>query len=119
MTDLIIILVVVAVVGFGVYSTVKKRKEKSSCCSSGTYKAKEKKLDCVVLQKTAVIEGMTCQHCVNRVMEALNSIDGASARVNLRKGTAVISMEQPMEDEVFRSAIERAGYKVIFITREE
>lgn len=112
MTDLIIILIVVAVVGFGVYSTVKKRKEKASCCSSGTYKAKEKKLEQVTMKKTAVVEGMTCQHCVNRVMEALNSIDGASANVNLRKGTAVISMEQPMDDAVFRTAIENAGYTV-------
>lgn len=116
MTDLIIILVVVAVVGFGVYSTVKKRKEKASCCSGGTYKAKEKKLDSVSLKKTAVVEGMTCQHCVNRVMEAVNSIDGASGNVNLRKGTVVISMEQPMDDEIFRTAIEKAGYTVLSIT---
>lgn len=112
MTDMIILLVVAAVVAFGVYSTVKKRKEKSSCCSGGTYKAKEKKLGSVALQKTAVVEGMTCQHCVNRVMEALNSIEGASAKVNLRKGIAVISMEQPMDDAVFRTAIEKAGYTV-------
>lgn len=116
MTDLIIILIVVAVVGFGVYSAVKKRKEKASCCSGGTYKAKEKKLDSVSLKKTAVVEGMTCQHCVNRVMEAVNSIDGASGNVNLRKGTVVISMEQPMDDEIFRTAIEKAGYTVASIT---
>ena len=116
MTDLIIILIVVAVVGFGVYSAVKKRKEKASCCSGGTYKAKEKKLDSVSLKKTAVVEGMTCQHCVNRVMEAVNSIDGASGNVNLRKGTVVISMEQPMDDEIFRIAIEKAGYTVLSIT---
>lgn len=115
MTDLIIIVIVLAVVGFGVYSTVKKRKEKSSCCSSGTYKAKEKKLDSVALKKTAVVEGMTCQHCVNRVMEAVNSIDGASGNVNLKKGTVVISMQEPMDDEIFRNAIEKAGYTVIEI----
>ena len=62
MTDLIIIAIVVIAVGFGIYSTVKKRKEKSSCCSGGTYKAKEKKLESVALKKTAVVEGMTCQH---------------------------------------------------------
>ena len=112
MTDLMIIAVLVVTVGFGIYYTVRKRKEKASCCSSGTYKAKEKKLDSVVLKKTAVVEGMTCQHCVNRVMEAVNSIDGASGNVNLRKGTVQISMQEPMNDEVFRNAIEKAGYTV-------
>lgn len=116
MTDIMIIAVLVVVVGFGVYSTIKKRKEKSSCCSSGTYKAKEKKLESVALKKTAVVEGMTCQHCVNRVMEAVNSIDGASGNVNLRKGTVVISMQEPMDDEIFRNAIEKAGYTVTEIT---
>ena len=115
MTDLIIIAVLVLAVGFGVYSMMKKRKEKSSCCSSGTYTAKEKKLESVALKKTAVVEGMTCQHCVNRVMEAINSIDGASGNVNLRKGTVVISMQEPMDDEIFRNAIEKAGYTVIEI----
>lgn len=112
MTDLIIIAILVVVVGFGVCSTVKKRKEKASCCSGGTYKAKEKKLETVALKKTAVVEGMTCQHCVNRVMEAVNSIDGASGNVNLRKGTVVISMQKPMDDEIFRNAIEKVGYTV-------
>ena len=112
MTDFIIIAVVMIAVGFGIYSTVKKRKEKASCSSSGTYKAKEKKLESVALKKTAVVEGMTCQHCVNRVMEAVNSIDGASGKVNLRKGTVVISMQEPVDDEIFRNAIERAGYTV-------
>ena len=112
MTDLIIIAIVVIAVGFGVYSTIKKRREKASCCCSGTYKAMEKKLDSVAIKKTAVVEGMTCQHCVNRVMEAVNSIDGASGNVNLRKGTVVISMQEPMDNEIFRNAIESAVYTV-------
>lgn len=112
MTDFVIILIILIAVGYGVFSMLKKHKEKSSCCSSGTYKAKEKKLEHVALQKTAVVEGMTCQHCVNRVMEAVNSIEGASGNVNLRKGIVVISMEQPIDDAIFRTAIEKAGYTV-------
>lgn len=112
MTDLMIVVIIIVIVGFAAFSLIKKAKEKTSCCSSGTYKAKEKKLNSVALKKVAVVEGMTCQHCVNRVMEAVNSIDGASGNVNLRKGTVVISMEQPMDDEIFRKAIERAGYTV-------
>ena len=33
------------------------------------------------------IEGMTCQHCVSHVTEALEGVAGvASAKVNLKKG---------------------------------
>ena len=36
------------------------------------------------------IEGMTCQHCVSHVTEALEGVAGvASAKVNLKKGEAV------------------------------
>jgi len=63
-------------------------------------------------RKTVSIEGMKCQHCVNRVMEALNSIDGASAVVKLKKGVAIVSMEHPITDEELRDAVQFAGYTV-------
>ena len=113
MTDFIIIAVIVAVFAVGLYSTVKRFRSKSSCCSSGTYKAKAKKLDSVAVRKTFRVEGMSCQHCVNRVMEAVNSIDGASGVVHLKKGTVDVAMDRPIDDEVFVSAIEQAGYKVV------
>ena len=113
MTDFIIIAVIVVVFAVGLYSTVKRFRSKSSCCSSNAYKIKAKKLTSVSEQKTFRIEGMSCQHCVNRVMEAINSIDGASGVVHLKKGTVDVSMERAIDDEVLVSAIEQAGYTVI------
>ena len=55
---------------------------------------------------------MTCQHCVNRVMDAVNSIDGASGLVHLKKGIVTVSMAHPVEDAVICRAIEKAGYTV-------
>lgn len=66
----------------------------------------------VVCKKTIPVEGMSCQNCVNRVMEAVNSIDGASAAVHLKKGIVVVSMEHPIDDAVIENAIEKAGYHV-------
>ena len=34
-------------------------------------------------EKTMKIEGMSCGHCSARVEQALNAIDGVSAKVNL------------------------------------
>ena len=113
MTDAIIIAIVVVVFVIGLRSVVKRFRSKSSCCSSGTYKAKAKKLDSVAESITLKVDGMTCQHCVNRVMEAVNSIDGASGTVHLKKGTVDISMERHIDGEVFIAAIEKAGYAVI------
>ncbi len=111
MTDIVIIAILVVILAFGLRSTIKHFKGKSGCCGSGTYKARPKKLSSVVGKKTFHVDGMSCQHCVNRVMEAVNSIDGASGSVHLKKGTVDISMDRPIDDRVFISAIENAGYK--------
>ncbi|MDD6039274.1 MAG: cation transporter [bacterium] len=41
-----------------------------------------------------MIEGMTCEHCRARVESRLNELDGVSAKVNLKKKIAVVSMEK-------------------------
>ena len=48
----------------------------------------------IIGQKRVQIEGMTCEHCKNRVENALNRLEGVSAKVNLKKKTAVVSMEK-------------------------
>lgn len=59
------------------------------------------------------IEGMTCQHCVSHVTEALEGVSGvASAKVNLKKGEAVVKSEDtPLEQ--LSAAVAEAGYKVV------
>lgn len=116
MTDTIIIALVVIILFIAIRSTVKKAKSKSSCCSSGTYKAKQKKLNHVSTKTVLHVEGMSCQHCVNRVMEVINDIDGASALVNLKKGTVTVSMEQRIDNSILKAAIEKAGYTVTSIS---
>ena len=42
-------------------------------------------------------------------------MDGVSAKVNLKRKTAVVSMEKDVQDEVIKKAIENAGYEVVEI----
>lgn len=112
MTDYIIIAIICVLVLIGVGSAVKRFRGESSCCGGSTYKARRKKLDKVIGKKTFVVEGMSCQHCVNRVQEAVNAIEGASGVVHLKKGTVVVSMEHEIADDTIRNAIEKAGYLV-------
>mgnify|MGYP003583608879 FL=1 len=59
------------------------------------------------------IEGMTCQHCVSHVTEALEGVAGvASAKVNLKKGEAVVKSEDASLEQL-SAAVDAAGYKVV------
>ena len=112
MTDIIVVLILVVLIGIGIRATSKHFKGEGACCGGGTYKPRKKKLDSVVAKRTFSVEGMTCQHCENRVHEAINAIEGASGAVSFKKGTAVVSMSRPIEDGVIKAAIEKAGYMV-------
>lgn len=113
MSTAIIIAILIIVLFIAVRSTVRHFAGRGSgCCGSGDYKARKKRLAHVAAKRTFRVEGMMCQNCVNRVMEGINSIPGASAGVNLRKGSVTVSMEKEMDDALFIAAIEKAGYEV-------
>ena len=112
MADLIIIVIIAAALAVGLRSTIKHFQGKSSCCGGGSYTPRKKKLHTVVEKKTLCISGMSCERCQNRVMEALNDIEGASATVSFKKGTAVVAMEHRIENDVLKAAVQKAGYMV-------
>jgi len=113
MENLIIIAIIVIALFFGIRSTIKHFQGKGGCCGGGsTYKPRQKKLENMIARKTVCISGMSCENCSNRVMEAINRIEGASAVVSHRKGTAAVSMDRPIEDAVIKAAVEKAGYMV-------
>ena len=68
------------------------------------------------MTKTMKIEGMSCSHCSAQVEKALNAVEGVSAQVNLEAKTAAVSLSQPVEDAVLRTAVEDAGYEVVSIS---
>ena len=116
MADVIIIVILVILIIIGISSTIKHFKGEGGCCGGGSsVKVKRKKLKQVVKQRTVIIEGMTCEHCKARVESRLNELDGVSAKVNLKRKTAVVSMEKEVEDEEIKKAIENAGYEVVEI----
>lgn len=112
MGNYIIVAVLAVLLFFCIRSSVRHFRGEGGCCGGGCYKARKKKLPSVAAKKTFTVEGMRCQNCVNRVMEAVNSISGASAEVKLSKGLVVVSMEKPLDDAVITEAIEKAGYPV-------
>lgn len=106
--------ILLLVVLLALRSTLKHFRGEGSCCGGGggEPKTKKKKLqDSIVAKKLVHIEGMRCENCRNHVEQALNQLDGVSAKVNLKKNAAVISMSCEVDDETLRSAVRSAGYQ--------
>lgn len=65
------------------------------------------------IKKTVYVEGMSCQHCVNHVKSALESIEGVSnVKVNLGSNTAVIKSSAEISDSNIEKVVKEAGYEV-------
>lgn len=71
-----------------------------------------------MMKKIIEIKGMTCGHCQKHVEDALNSIQGVSADVDLKKNIATVKIEKDIDDGILRRAIEEAGYEVVSITEK-
>lgn len=68
------------------------------------------------MKKKILIEGMSCQHCVNHVKEALGEICGVkSVNVDLDNKNAVVELVHPVDDARFKEAVDEAGYEVVGI----
>ena len=68
------------------------------------------------MEKTLRITGMMCGHCEARVKKALEAVEGvAEAKVSHESGTAVVTLNVPVEDAVLKKAVEDQDYKVTAI----
>ena len=65
------------------------------------------------MTKTLKIEGMMCGHCEMHVKKALEAIDGVTeALVSHKTGTAVVTLEKSVPDDVLMQAVADQGYQV-------
>ena len=75
-----------------------------------------KKQEVVTMQKTMKIEGMMCGHCearVKKTLEAIPQVD--AAEVSHEAGTAVVTLNAEVADDVLKKAVEDQDYKVLGI----
>ncbi|EPR42817.1 Heavy metal transport/detoxification protein [Desulfovibrio sp. X2] len=63
--------------------------------------------------RTIKVKGMSCQHCVASVTEALSKIPGVSqVKVDLASGTATFAEASPVSAATLTQAIEGIGFEV-------
>lgn len=119
MVDMIIVILVIVLLGFALKGSIKHFKGEGACCG-GSHKSlnvKEKQLTSPVIGKKILkIEGMHCDNCVKQVMDAMNKIDGVSAKVDLESKTATIFYDREINDHDLCQAVEKAGYHIQSIT---
>ena len=120
MADIIVVIIVIVLLGVALRGSIKHFKGESSCCGGGSgtrKKVKKKTLDGPVIgKKTIKISGMHCENCVNSVTKAINHVEGASAKVSLSDGSAVVSYDREVSEKDLKRAVESAGFEVISIS---
>lgn len=68
------------------------------------------------MKKTLKIEGMMCGHCEARVKKVLEALEGvAEAQVSHEAGTAIVTLEAEVADDVLKKTVEDQDYKVLDI----
>ena len=68
------------------------------------------------MEKTITIEGMMCGHCEMHVKKALEALEGvSSAEVSHEKGTAVVTLEKEVSDDILKQTVTEQGYEFIAI----
>lgn len=97
-------------------STKKDKKKKNAIDVSLININNTEKKEVNEMTKTMNIKGMMCGHCEATVKKALEALpEVASAEVSHEKGTAVVTLEKEIADDVLKKTVEDKDYEVVEI----
>lgn len=120
--DVILVAAVVAILAVAIRRFVGTATGTRDCCS-GAKKSAGKQFRARTIEDTdenhypyqadLEIGGMSCEHCVEIVTRALDSVDGTWATVSLAGGRAHVRSKSPIDEETYRKVVEEAGYRLV------
>lgn len=130
MADLIVGGILLVIVGAAIIYIVKAKKSGIKCigcpaagqCSGanaghsgggGSVPRQKKVIGKARYRKVMKLEGLHCENCKNSVEKAIDSIEGAAAKVNLKAQTAEVVLEREVSDKQLREVVEEVGFRVI------
>lgn len=110
----LIILGLAAVLGYGIFMTVRRFRKGSACCGEHEkalrrdpkLSRRSKGYSHVLWFK---VTGMTCSNCARRLEQAWNAIDGVRARVDLNSARAELRFTKEPDQTVTRRIISSAA----------
>lgn len=83
---------------------------------AGSIRVKKDVKEELTMKKTMKIEGMMCGHCEARVKKVLEALPEVSeAVVSHEAGTAVLSLNGEVSDEILKKTVEEQDYQVVGI----
>lgn len=115
----IIALVAVAAI-YGFRRFLGRAKGTESCCGGGSG-AKEFKATRITDKDEShypytadyKVAGMSCDNCAKRVTNALDSIKGTWATVDLKGETAHVRSMNPIDESAYKNVVSEAGYRIV------
>lgn len=120
--DVILVAAVVAILAVAIRRFVGTATGTRDCCSDAK-KSAGKQFRARTIEDTdenhypyqadLEIGGMSCEHCVENVTRALDSVDGTWATVSLAGGRAHVRSKSPIDEETYRKVVEEAGYRLV------
>lgn len=119
LATVVICLVLAAAFVLGVRKSVSRMS--SGCCGAGDapkrMRVKDKVRSHYPYAAKVEIGGMSCRNCAVRVENALNSVGGVWAKVDLEHKEAAVRLKENLSDEQLAEPIREAGYSVGKIVR--
>lgn len=119
--DIIIIAIVAVAFFFAARRAGQTFSDKRDCCS-GAKKDGAKTFPTRRIEDTdeshypyvadLVVKGMRCVSCARNVTNALDSVDGTWATVDLASGTAHVRSKKEIDEAVLARAVKEAGYRL-------
>ena len=124
MANIIIVLILVALVGYGIYSYVHHLTHGGGCCGERDAAAKKVKVEDhnkAHYPHTLVmgVGGMTCQNCQRHVENALNAMTDTLAEADLSAQKVTVWTKADADEDAIRQAIRDAGYLPLRTTEKE
>ena len=108
--DLLLVVLLAAIVAGMLFSFVKKLKQGENCCGTANVKVKKKKLNKPAGSFTLTVEGIHCENCRRTVTEAVNSMEGYAAKIDILTKECRVSYENEPDIEAVIRSIRRAGF---------
>ena len=117
MAEIGIILLIALVCAWGIRCIWRRMRRGGGCC--GEHAEAEKKRAVKDRKKSHYpyrvelkIEGMTCENCARRVQNALNTLEGTWAKVDIGSHRAVVLLKDEPDEKKLSQTVMEAGYFV-------
>lgn len=123
--DIVLIVLVIAVVALGARRAIGTARGTRDCCSGAVKNPGRMSADAASASVSDIdpshypyeaaleVGGMTCEHCVSNVTNALDGVEGTWATVELAGGQARVRSKSPINGDLLRAALEAAGYRLV------